>query len=119
MATSIVTILALIIQLLPQILAGVGVITPKMSGLIEQIGAAVPGVVSAVVTGGSVDDKVLATLRALQTEIQAIGNSTTVNPASLQLIESLDNGITNALADYEQAQVTDDPSTLTPLPETL
>lgn len=119
MALSISTILALIIQLLPQILSTVGVITPKMSSLIQELGAAVPTVITAVVSGGTVDNTVLALLQAVQTEIQALGNVAALPTATVQLIESLDNGITNALADYQLAQQTDDPSTLTPLPETF
>lgn len=119
MPIAIINIIALIIQLLPQILSQVGVITPKLSGLIEQLGAAVPGLISAVVTNGTIDDKVLAVLSGLQAELRAIGNSLNLPPVTLQRITSLDNGITAALEEYVEAKSKTDPSTLTPLPETL
>lgn len=116
----ILTVIALIIQLLPGILQSAGVISPAMSKLISQLGAAVPGLITSLAQGKSVPDDVLALLKAFQSEIAALKASpTTLAPGALQMADSLDSALTSALAAYEDAGKKTDPSNLTDLPVSL
>lgn len=115
----ITAIIALIIQLLPEILSVIGVITPNMSKLIEQLGAAIPALITSLVSGGGVPDKVASILAALQAELEVMKQDTTLPTNTLQMIETVSAGITDALAAYEQAKLVTDPTTLKPLPEDL
>lgn len=113
------TILMLIVNLVPSILQETGVISPGIESLISKLGGALPGLITSLAAGKGPTDEVMAILDALQTEIGVLMKSTTLSPNGLALASSLDGALTDALAGYKAAQVTTDPSTLTPLPETL
>ena len=115
----ILTAVMLVIQLLPGILQGVGVISPSMSKLITQLGAAVPGLITSVAQGKSVPDDTLAVLSALRAELTALSQNTTLAPQALGQITTLTLSLNNALIGYEAAEKVDDPSTLTDLPTDL
>lgn len=111
------TAIMLAVQLLPGILQGVGVISPTMSKLISDLGAAVPTLITKLATpGASVPDDTIAVLQGLRTELGAIQADTKLAPETLQLVATLLESIDNALAAYEAGNRTDDPSTLQPLP---
>ena len=116
---AIMAVIALIIQFLPQILAGAGVITPAIASLIEGLGAAIPGLIQSLVSGEPVDDKVLDLLRAFQAEIAALQQSGTLDATALAQANTLTAAIAEALSNYQAAGATCDPTTLTPLPTNL
>lgn len=116
----ITTAISLIIQFLPQILSATGVISPNISKLISDLGGAIPGLITSLATpGATVPDETITVLNGLRTELAALQADTTLDPAALQMISTLLESIDDALAAYEAAGKTDDPSTLQPLPTNL
>lgn len=116
---SILSIVLMALQFLPQLLLAVGVITPSMEALIADLATAIPGLISGLVAGKQDTDKVIVVLRALQTEIGTLLKDTTIAPHSLLLVSSLSQAIDESLAAYGKAGEVCDPSTLTILPESL
>jgi hypothetical protein len=112
------TILMLVTTLLPVIFAGIGV-PPVVGTLIGSLGAALPGLITSLTAGKGPTDEVLTVLAALQTEIAALSNSKTLTPDKLLLAASLDHALQAALAGYQAAETTTDPTTLTDLPEAI
>jgi hypothetical protein len=115
----VLSVIALIIQLLPGILAGAGVISPSMSALVTQLGAAIPGLIASLASGQPATSDVATILQGIQTELTVLKANTTLNPAALADAATLDAALTAALAAYQAGAATDDPSTLTPLPTDL
>lgn len=115
----ILSILSLLVNTLPVILQSTGVISASMSSLITTLGNIVPTVIRSVSAGEPVADEVIQFLQAAQVEIASLRANTLLDPNALQLADTLDRGITDALVAYEAAGKTTDPSTLTPLPENL
>jgi hypothetical protein len=114
------TIVTLLIQFLPIILQSAGVITPSMQTLIQQLGAALPGLITSLSQGKGATADIMAVLEAAQAEIGAlIANNPGLPAATLQTAAELDKAITASLAAYTEAGKVTDPSTLTPLPTNL
>ena len=111
----VLSVIALIIQLLPGILAGAGVISPSLSTLITQLGAAIPGLITSLASGQPATSEIAVILQGIQTELTVLKANTTLNPTALADATTLDAALTDALAAYQTASTTDDPSTLTPL----
>lgn len=115
----ILSVVTLLIQLLPGILQGVGVISPAINKLITDLAEQIPGLIKAVTTGGSVPTEIITILQSFQAEITTLQADTNLDPAALQLAATLNTALATALAAYQAAGSTTDPSNLTPLPTDL
>lgn len=115
----ITSVIALIIQILPILLQTFGVVSPQIQDLIVKLAAAIPGLITSLVQGGGPTQDIMDVLEALQPEIAALKADTKLDPEALQMAETLDGAITDALADWKEATATTDPSTLTELPTTF
>jgi hypothetical protein len=115
----VLSVVALIIQLLPGILSSTGLISGSLSTLISQLAAAIPGLIASIVTKQPAPTEIATILAAIQDELTVLKASTTLNPVALADATTLDAALTNALAAYQTAGTVDDPSTLTPLPTNL
>lgn len=115
----ILSIVALVIQLLPGILSSTGVVSPAMGSLIANLGTALPGLITSLSSGGSAPDEIVAVLQGIQAELLVLRSQTQLDPQALSYATMLDAALTDALKAYEQAAVLDDPSTLAPLPTDL
>jgi hypothetical protein len=115
----ILTAITLLIQLLPGILQGVGVISPSLSKLISDLGAAVPGIIASLSSGQPISSDVVTMLQGFQTELAVLKSDTGLSPSALADATTLDGAITDALTAYTAAGKVDDPSTLTTLPTNL
>jgi hypothetical protein len=113
------TIISLLIQYLPLILQSAGVISPAIETLIQQLGAALPGLIASLVAGKGPTQDVLTILQAFQTELATLRTNTALSPVVLAMADELDRGITAALNAYVAAEKTTDPTTLTELPTNL
>ena len=111
--------ISLLIQYLPLLLSKVGAISPTLGNLISQLGGVVPGLITSLASGQPVSEDVVTLLKAFQTEITVLQSNTNLDAEDLALAATLNAAITAALVSYEAATVTDDPSTLTPLPTDL
>lgn len=117
-------IFALITTLLPlltQLLGSSGVISPNLAGLVGKLAASIPTLIQSFIAGkGSATAEIETILQELETEVNVLKNGTTLftlNEANL--INAVTLAISNAIAAYKASAVADDPSMLTPLPETL
>ena len=116
-------ILSIITSLLPtllNLLGTTGVIPSNLTALITSLAASIPVLIGELISGKSATTDVLAVLKAIQSEVNALKASNTLftlNQANE--INALDAGVVNAINSYQGATVTTDPSTLTPLPEVL
>lgn len=119
MSPAIGSIIGLGIDLVPQILADTGTISPGLANLISQLGQAVPGIVTALTTKKSVPDEATAVLTALRGEVAVLQADTNLSPQTLQMVNDLLEAIDDALAADENATRVTDPSTLKTLPTDL
>lgn len=116
----ILTIITALLPILTNLLGTEGVISPNLEALITKLAGAIPTLIASLITGKSATSDVLAVLQAIQTEVNALKSSNTLftlNQANE--INALDTAITNAITSYTASTTTDNPSNLTPLPETL
>lgn len=115
----ILSIVALVIQLLPGILSSVGVISPALGSLITNLGAAIPGLITSLSSGQSAPAEIVTILEGIQAELKVLQAQTTLDSTALSYATMLDAALTSALTACQQASVVDDPSTLTSLPTDL
>lgn len=113
------TIFSLLVTLLPQIFAATGIIPPQIATLIANLGLALPGLVASLTAGQGPTDVVLSILQALKTEFAALRTSGVLSVDQLQMLDSLDSALTQALEGYADAEIETDPSKLTELPTDL
>lgn len=116
---AIAALIQLLLPLLANVLGTEGVIPGNLSKLIVTLGAAIPTLIEGWISG-TPSDRILATLKAIQQEVDALkatGTLFTLNQANI--INALDSGISDAVIAYEASLKVTDPSTLTPLPENL
>lgn len=117
---SILALVQLLLPVLLNLLGSSGVISPSLGNLIGQLAAAIPTLISSLLSGGGVTNEILAVLQAIQSEVNALKQNTNVlTQNEANEINALDAGITDALNAYKASLVTTDPSNLTPLPESL
>jgi hypothetical protein len=115
----VLSIIALVIQLLPSILSSTGVISPALSTLIGQLSAAIPGIITSVATKQPVTSEIQTILAGIQTELGVLRNSDLLNDAAMAEAQTLDAALTDALAAFTASGLKDDPSNMTPLPTDL
>jgi len=113
------TVIMLVINLLPQILESPGPISPAIEALIVKLGASLPGLILSLKNGTGPTDEAMTVLAGLRTEIGVLRDGGLLSPAKLAIADSLDAALSSALAGYQFAETTTDPSTLTELPEDL
>lgn len=117
---SIALILQLLLPTLLNLLGTEGVISPSLSSLVTKLASAIPTLIASLISGSGVTNDILAVLRAVQTEVNALkASSTLLTLNQANEINALDKGIADAIAAYQASTVATDPSTLMPLPETL
>lgn len=117
---AIVTLISTLLPILLSLLGTEGIISPSLSGLITQLAAAIPALITGLINGKSATAEIVTVLQAIQSEVNALKTGSTLftlNQANE--INALDSAITNALNAYTASTTTDDPSNLTPLPEVL
>ena len=105
------TIISLLGSLLPVILPKLGT-SASIDSLIEAAVAGIGSLFSSLKSGSTVD-AVLATLTAALAALKA---DTSLDPAILAEISEATTDLEAAIAAYQAAEVTENPSTLTPLP---
>jgi hypothetical protein len=106
------TIISLLGSLLPVILPKLGT-SASIDSLIEAAVAGIGSLFSSLKAGTPADDVVLATLTAALAALKA---DTSVDPVVLAEISEATADLEAAIPAYQAAQMTTDPSTLTPLP---
>lgn len=118
---SLITLLPILVNLLLTLLSSLGVAVPgSLTPLITQLAGAIPGLIAALLSGQGPTADVLAILQAIQSEIDALKTSGVALPVNVaNEIEATDRGVAAAIDAYHNATLVCDPSTLTPLPETL
>lgn len=104
------TLLLALGSLLPSILSKFG-ISASIDNLIETAFSAGVSIFSSLKTGVNFS----SVLTALQTALTAVETDTTLDPAVLSDISEGIRDLQAAITAYQAAEVTDDPSTLTPL----
>ena len=105
------TILTLIGAILPSVLKGFGV-----SATIDNLASLLPTTILAIINGIATKSPVTTELTALQTGLTALQTDTSLSPVILGDIGEGISVLKAAITAYQAAQVTTDPSTLTPLP---
>ena len=105
------TILTLIGAVLPSLLKAFGV-SSTIDNLIPAMTTAVAGIITGIVTKAPVTSE----LTVLQTALTALQADTSLSPIILGDISEGVADLQAAIVAYQKAQVTTDPSTLTPLP---
>lgn len=116
----ILAIINLLAPILLNLLGTSGVINPSLSALITKLTSGITTLVAALIGGGGATADVEAVLQAIQVEVNTLKTSTqlfTLNEANE--INALDTALSNALAAYTASTKVDDPSDLTPLPESF
>jgi hypothetical protein len=105
------TILTLIGAILPSVLKGFGV-SATIDNLIPLMLSAITGIITGIKTKAPVTTE----LTALQAGLTALQTDTSLSPVILGDIGEGISVLKAAITAYQAAQVTTDPSTLTPLP---
>jgi hypothetical protein len=108
------TILTLIGAILPQVLKGFGV-SSTIDNLVPLMVSAITGIISGIVNKSPVTTE----LTALQAGLAALQADTSLSPVILGDIGEGVSVLKAAITAYQTAQVTTDPSILTPLPEVV
>jgi hypothetical protein len=112
------SVLSLLLPIVASFFGGFGLIPTALVPLVNQLATAIPSLIATITSGGKVTDDVLAILQSVQGAIAATDTSL-LTPAQKALLNTLTGAISDAITAYQQAGVTEDISTLTPLPETL
>jgi len=115
--TIIVTLITTFANVVLTVLSSKGVITPSMQGMIGSLTASGAALFSALKSGSNPSTILTDVATTLQSDLAIVEQDTAVDPVIVSQIQEAMKMLKAAIAGYEDAQVTTDPSTLTQLPE--
>lgn len=114
--------LVALISILAQVLSGLvpslnlSSLDKSIVNLVEEILTQLPTLWAALKAGGTKTAEVTAALISIQTVAKEAAQSTSLDPAALKWVQSIDQAAQNALAADTAAQAKVDPTTLTDIP---
>ena len=113
------TILMLLASLLPSLLPMLG-LSPSVSGLISAAATGIKSIIAdvgAAKSGASVSADTTAALVVLQSAVAALRADTALDPTALATVNEQLLCLEEAISALQAAEITVDPTTLTPLPD--
>jgi hypothetical protein len=116
MPALIVSLITALANTLLSVLTGSGVASSSISNLIETLISSGAALFTSLSSGGTPSTTLQSILTALQADLEALQKDTSVDPTVIAQVTELTKMMQAAITAFEQAEVTEDTSTLTPLP---
>lgn len=114
--TTIITLITTLANVLLGALGSDGVLSTKLGSLIGDLLSGATAIFGVFMSGTSAANELQGVLTTLENIDQQLASNTTLDPTALAQSNEALKDVQAAVTAYQQAMVTTDPSTLTPLP---
>jgi len=115
--TLIVTLITTFANVVLTVLSSKGIISPALQNLIASLTASGAALFSTLKNGGSPTSILTDVATTLESDLAVVQQDTSIDPTITSQIQEAIKLLKAAIVAYQQAELTTDPSTLTPLPE--